>query len=97
MKSANNTNEEQRITLEDTRGHVPQDFPREVWEDLGFQLEPMKAIRAKCLDGCPIHDSLLIGLTVPGADKTAIAAMAEAWAAHSARWAKAMGGFVHGQ
>lgn len=51
MKSTNNTKEEQKITLEDTKGRDPQDFPREVWEELGFQLEPMKAIRAQCI-GC---------------------------------------------
>ena len=50
MKSANNTNEEQKITLEDTRGRDPRDFPREVWEELGFNLEPMKAIRAECIE-----------------------------------------------
>ena len=51
MKSGNNTNEEQKITLEDTRGRDPRDFAREVWEELGFNLEPMKAIRAQCI-GC---------------------------------------------
>ena len=50
MTSMKNINDDQKVTLEETRGRDPRDFPREVWEDLGFQLEPMKAIRAKCIE-----------------------------------------------
>ena len=45
-----NINDDQKITLEETGGRDPRDFPREVWEELGFQLEPMKAIRAECIE-----------------------------------------------
>ena len=49
----------------------------------------MQTLRPQEIPSLPIHDSLLVGLTVPGAEDTAITAMEEAWAAHSARWAEA--------
>lgn len=50
MKRTSNTAPDKQLTLEETKGRDPRDFPKEAWEDLGFQLEPMKAIRAKCID-----------------------------------------------
>ena len=50
MKRTSNTAPDKQLTLEETKGRDPRDFPKEAWEDLGFQLEPMKAIRAKCIE-----------------------------------------------
>jgi hypothetical protein len=52
MKNITNTHQEHPITLEDTIGRDPREFTREVWEDLDFELQPMKAIRAKCIECC---------------------------------------------
>ena len=52
MKNITNTHQEHPITLEDTIGRDPREFTREVWEDLESELQPMKAIRAKCIECC---------------------------------------------
>lgn len=87
--------ERQRIILEKTlwlRGYVDDDHfshGQLVHCESEALLMAIQTLRRQQIPSLPIHDSLLVGLTVPGADKTTIAAMEEAWAAHSARWAKA--------
>ena len=52
MTKTSNATPEKQNTLEETRGRDPRGFSKDAWEDLGFKLEPMKAIRAKCIDCC---------------------------------------------
>ena len=87
--------ERQRLILERTpwlRGYVDDDHfshGQLVHRESEALLMAMQTLRRQQIPSLPIHDSLLVGLTVPGAEDTAIFAMEEAWAAHSARWAKA--------
>ena len=52
-------------------------------------LMAMQTLRQDGIPSLPIHDSLLIGITVPDAAERGIAALQTAWAAHSAQWVKA--------
>ena len=87
--------ERQRLILERTpwlSGYVEDDHfshGQLVHRESEALLMAMQTLRRQQIPSLPIHDSLLVGLTVPGAEDTAIVAMEEAWAAHSARWAKA--------
>ena len=87
--------ERQRIILEKTpwlRGYVDDDHfshGQLVHRESEALLMAIQTLRRQQIPSLPIHDSLLVGLTVPGAEDTAIAAMEEAWGAHSASWAKA--------
>lgn len=87
--------ERQRLILEKTpwlRGYVDDDHfshGQLVHRESQALLMAIQTLRRQQIPSLPIHDSLLVGLTVPGAEDTAIAAMEEAWGVHSARWAKA--------
>ena len=52
-------------------------------------LMAMQTLRQDRIPSLPIHDSLLIGITVPDAAERGIAALQKAWPAHSAQWVKA--------
>ena len=52
-------------------------------------LMAMQTLRQDGIPSLPIHDSLLIGITVPDAAERGIAALQKAWAAHHAQWVKA--------
>jgi hypothetical protein len=52
-------------------------------------LMAMQILRKGGIPSLPIHDSLIVGQTAPDAAERAIGALQTAWAAHSARWAKA--------
>ena len=49
-------------------------------------LKAMQLLRKDGIPSLPIHDSLIVGQTVPGATEKGIAALQLAWAAHSAPW-----------
>ena len=52
-------------------------------------LMAMQTLRQDGIPSLPIHDSLLIGITVSDAAERGIAALQKAWAAHHAQWVKA--------
>ena len=47
-------------------------------------LKAMQLLRKDGIPSLPIHDSLIVGQTVPGATEKGIAALQSAWATHSA-------------
>ena len=51
-------------------------------------LMAIQTLRQDGIPSLPIHDSLLIGITVPNAAEMGIAALQKAWAAHHAQWVK---------
>lgn len=77
--------ERQRLILERTpwlSGYVNDDHfshGQLVHRESEALLMAMQTLRRQQIPSLPIHDSLLVGLTVPGAEDTAIAAMEEAW------------------